>query len=97
MTLRVVKDETPPQRKPAQKSVTQAAKNGTPRELLVAMRDRIAVAVEDEKTSPRDLAALTRRLAEVVRDIEQIDAREEQEAASAAGEAADEAFDSSTV
>ena len=97
MTLRAVgKDETPaPKRAP--KSVTQAAKEGTPRELLVAMRDRIARAVEDEKTSPRDLAALTRRLTEVVREIEQIDARLEQEAKGAEGEVSDAPFDVSAV
>jgi ribosome-binding protein aMBF1 (putative translation factor) len=62
------------------KSVTDAASNGTTRELLVAMRTRIAEAVEDRNTPARELAALTKRLVEVVRDIEAIDAREEQEA-----------------
>jgi ribosome-binding protein aMBF1 (putative translation factor) len=97
VALRAVGDDEKPARKQPQKSVTQAAKAGTPRELLVAMRDRIAKAVEDEKTSPRDLAALTRRLSEVVRDIEQIDARERQEAAAGAGEVADEPFDASAI
>ncbi len=95
--LRAVSPADKPERKQPPKSVTQAAKAGTPRELLVAMRDRIAKAVEDEKTSPRDLAALTRRLSEVVRDIEQIDAREQQEAAGAAGEVSDAAFDASAI
>lgn len=62
------------------KTVTEAADKGTTRELLVAMRARIAKAVEDPNTPARDLAALTKRLVEVVRDIEAIDAREEQEA-----------------
>ena len=96
MALRAV-SEGEPAPKPPTKSVTEAAKKGTPRELLVAMRDRIASAVEDPKTSPRDLAALTRRLVEVVRDIEQIDARDEQEAQRAEGEVADGAFDSSAI
>ncbi len=41
------------------------------------MRARIAKAVEDPNTPARDLAALTKRLIEVVRDIEAIDARDE--------------------
>lgn len=97
MSLRAVgPDEKPSAKRPA-KSVTQAAKEGTPRELLVAMRDRIAKAVEDDKTSPRDLAALTRRLSEVVRDIEAIDARTQQEEARASAEVSDGPFDASAI
>lgn len=62
------------------RSVADAARNGSTRELLEATRDRIATAVEDEKTPARDLAALTKRLMETVREIEAIDARELQEA-----------------
>ena len=62
------------------KTVTEAAASGTQRELLVAMRARIAKTVEDPNTPARDLAALTKRLMEVVREIEALDAREEQEA-----------------
>jgi len=62
------------------KSVTEAAAGGNARELLVAMRARIASAVEDPNTPARDLAALTKRLGEVVNSIEAIDARDEQEA-----------------
>ena len=62
------------------RSVFEAAQKGSTRELLEATRDRIAVAVEDEKTPARDLAALTKRLMETVREIEAIDAREQQEA-----------------
>ena len=89
--LRVVTaaDSPPPPAKP--KTVTEAADKGTTRELLVAMRARIAKAVEDPNTPARDLAALTKRLVEVVRDIEAIDAREEQEA-ERGGPVSDEAF-----
>ena len=77
-TLRSVgADEKPvPPAKP--KSVTEAAKGGTTRELLAATRDRIAVAVEDPNTPARDLAALSKRLMETVREIEAIDARTEE-------------------
>lgn len=77
------------------KTITEAAASGTTRELLVAMRARIATAVEDPNTPARDLAALTKRLVEVVRDIEAIDAREEESAD--AGPVADEAFDASAI
>jgi ribosome-binding protein aMBF1 (putative translation factor) len=77
------------------KTVTEAADTGTTRELLVAMRTRIAKAVEDPNTPARDLAALTKRLVEVVRDIEAIDARQEQEAQG--GTVSDEAFDASAL
>ncbi len=89
--LRVVapNEAPPPPARP--KTVTEAADKGTTRELLVAMRSRIATAVEDPNTPARDLAALTKRLSEVVRDIEAIDAREELEA-ERGGPVSDEAF-----
>ena len=59
-------------------TVVEAAEDGSTRDLLVAMRTRIAKAVGDPETPARDLAALTKRLVEVVRDIEAIDAREEE-------------------
>src|SRR5690242_16451650 len=80
----------------AVKTVTQAAKTGTTRELLVAMRDRTAQAVEDPNTAARDLAALTKRLMEIVRDIEAIDARAAEDGESGA-EVEDGAFDASAV
>ncbi len=69
-------EQAPPPERPM--SVAQAAKTGTTRELLVAMRDQIAKKVDDENTPARDLAALTKRLMETVREIEAIDAREEE-------------------
>lgn len=77
-------------------SVTEAASNGTPRQLLVAMRDRVATAVQDEDTAARDLAALTRRLREISKDIEAIDAREKQEAEDET-EATDSDFDPEAI
>lgn len=92
-TLRAVAPgEKPPVHKAAKpKSVTEAADKGSTRELLVAMRARIAKAVEDPNTPARDLAALTKRLMEVARDIEAIDARDVQEA-TASGPTEDEAW-----
>jgi len=80
----------------APKSVTKAASEGTRRELLVAMRARVATAVEDPNTPARDLAALTRRLLEIAKEIEAIDAAEEQEGRDA-NATPDEAFDGSAI
>ena len=94
--LRAVKPgEAPARAKP--KTVTEAANGGSVRELLTATRDRIAVAVENPNTPARDLAALTKRLMETVREIEAIDAREKQEADQDASEVQDGEFDASAV
>lgn len=92
MALRAVTADEKPV-KP--KTVTEAAEKGTTRELLVAMRTRIAKAVEDMNTPARELAALTKRLTEVVRDIEAIDARVAQEGQGAS--VPDEVFDPKAV
>lgn len=82
----------------AVKSVTEAADTGSTRELLVAMRARIAKAVEDPNTPARDLAALTKRLVEVVRDIEAIDARDVQDSERARRESVtDDRFDPAAI
>jgi len=66
--------------KPPLTTVTEAAAKGATRDLLVAIRARLATAVEDPDCLDRDLAVLSRRLVEVVHEIEAIDAREHQEA-----------------
>ena len=63
----------------APRTVAEAARSGTTRQLMEQMRDRIALAVDDPNTPARDLAALTKRLAETVREIEAIDARDREE------------------
>lgn len=81
--LRAVKPgETAPKRRTL--TVTKAASEGTPRELLVAIRDRVAKDVENPNTPARDLAALTRRLMEITKEIEAIDSREAEESDGAA-------------
>ena len=78
------------------RTVTEAASDGTTRELLIAMRDRVAKDVQNENTPARDLAALTKRLMEIVRDIEAIDARAHEEAKESAA-TADEAWDAEAL
>lgn len=73
--LRAVEPDEAPSPPPRKLTVTQAAASGTRRDLLVAMRDRVAQDVEDPNTPSRDLAALTRRLIEITKEIEAIDAR----------------------
>lgn len=85
--LKAVTDETPP---PPSRGVKAAAESGDRRELLVAMRDRIAVAVENPRTPPRDLAALTRRLLEIAKDLEAMDAEVADDDISAAAATPDE-------
>jgi hypothetical protein len=82
---------------PPKQSVAQAAKDGSHRDLLVAMRDRIALAVSDPECPPRDLAALTRRLQDIAKEIEGIDQRRLEEGTGDGGEVEDGAFDSSAV
>ena len=96
--LRAVKPGDAPKPPVKPKTITEAAESGTTRELLAATRSRIAKAVEDPNTPARDLAALSKRLMELVRDIEAIDARDEQEGtASASSAVADGHFDASAV
>jgi hypothetical protein len=94
-TLRSVSPDEKPAPPSKPKTVTEAAKTGTTRELLSATRDRIAVAVEDPNTPARDLAALSKRLMETVREIEAIDARTEESESHAHVE--DGKFDSAAI
>jgi hypothetical protein len=71
--LRVVTGKTPRPRRQAL-SVKRAADSGERRHLLVALRGRIAADIDNPGTPPRDLAALSRRLLEIVKEIELLDA-----------------------
>lgn len=94
--LRAVQpDDQPPASRQA-KSVAQAAASGNHRELLVAMRERIARAVTNPDCPPRDLAALTRRLQDIAKEIEAIDMRAKQESEEN-GDTGDETWDESAI
>lgn len=78
--------------------VADAAMRGTHRQLLVALRNRVATQVADTDCPARDLAALTRRLQEIAKEIEAIDAREQQEREAESSEAAqDQPFDPEAI
>lgn len=85
----------PGEKQPSRLTITQAAECGNGRELLVAMRTRVARTVEDPNCPPRDLAALTRRLQEINREIEALDAKADLEATEDV--AADEDWDSEAL
>jgi len=57
-------------------TVKQAADSGDRRSLLVSLRARIAAETDNPNTPARDLAALSRRLLEIAKDIEAIDAQD---------------------
>ena len=74
MTLRAVKDGAGAPRKQA--TVHAAAEGGSRRELLVALRSRIATGIDNPNTPARDLAALSLRLLDIARELELLDAAE---------------------
>lgn len=78
--LKIATEEDRPAKKRGKtQTVSEAAASGDHRALLVAMRDRISKAVSDPDCPPRDLAALTRRLQDIAKEIEQIDLRRKEE------------------
>lgn len=79
------------------KTVAEAAKTGSHLDLLVAMRERIAATVSNPDCPPRDLAALTRRLQDIAKEIEQINLRAKEEGDEDAVSGEDEAFDASAI
>lgn len=96
MTRKPLRAVSPDEKPPAKKlTVAQAAESGTHRDLLVAMRDRIAKTVADPECPPRDLASLTRRLQDIAREIAALDARAEDDLE--VGGSADDTFDAEAI
>jgi hypothetical protein len=75
-SLKVVKDGAPRRPKTRPLTVRAAADSGIRRDLLIALRARIAADIDNQNTPARDLAALSRRLLEIVKDLEALDAEE---------------------
>lgn len=78
--------------KPRKLTVVQAAADGTHRELLGALRARIAAAVQSPSCHPVALAALSRQLVLLSKELSVIDARADDEVGEAAA-IPDEAWD----
>lgn len=94
--LRAVAADEKPAAKKSPATVAQAVESGSRRDELVAMRTRIARAIDDPNIRGADLAALSRRLLEIGKEIEAIDTAAEQEDRDA-NPSPDEAFDSSAI
>lgn len=59
-------------------TVVEAVASGTSKQVLVAMRARLAKAFDDPGTSPRDLAAITRRMTDLDDRIRAIQTAEQE-------------------
>ena len=79
------------------KTVSEAASSGSQLALLIALRERVAIAVQNPNCPPRDLAALSRRLQEIAREIEAINAASDDDDISAAAGTPDEAWDGAAI
>lgn len=56
-------------------SVSKAVESGSPRDVNIAMQDRIAKAIDAEDIRGADLAALSRRLHELRKELAAMDAQ----------------------
>jgi len=92
--LTVVTEATAAPKSKAPATIKAAVESGE-RELLVAMRCKVAAEI-DAGVPPHTLAPLMRQLRELDKEIRAIDAREEQESADG-DNVADEAFDASAL
>jgi hypothetical protein len=79
--------------KPRQLTVTEAAKDGSHRKLLQALRARVAAAVQSPSCPPVALAALSRQLVLLSKELERVDARAEADPIGEAAAVPDEAWD----
>lgn len=90
-------DDKPAPAEPRRLAVDVAAREGSDLELLMAMRDRVAEQVADPTCPPRDLAALTRRLEEIRKQIGAERARIAEESNGVAATVTDGDFDASAI
>lgn len=71
--LRSVKAGDKPSSPPRPKDVSSAVKAGSQRDVNIAMQDRIARAIDSEAIRGADLAALSRRLIELRKELAAMD------------------------
>lgn len=74
-------------------TVSHAAEHGSRRDLLEALRRRLAAALDDERTQPRDLSPITMRLRDIARELAEMDANELGADIDDAAKVPDEPFD----
>ena len=94
--LRAVAPGEKPQRAKRQ-TVAEAAATGDQLATLVATRDRVAVAISDERCSPRDLAALTKRLDDIIEKIHKLQVQRAEERDDRDAGEVDDSFDASAI
>lgn len=76
--LRAVAPDEKAEPKPP-RTILEAAESGSRLDELMAMRRRIAKALDDANTPARDLAALSRRQLEIGREIEAIEIADDED------------------
>ena len=96
MTRKPLRAVTPDDLPAPKLTITEAADAGDERALLVATRARVATAVQNDSTPARDLAALTKRLMEIVREIKALDVETEEAEAAQDGDV-DTRFDAEAI
>lgn len=77
-------------------TVAEAAASGDQLATLIATKDRVATAITSPDCSPRDLAALTKRLDDIMEKIKVLSAQSETAEAEQADAASDH-FDASAI
>jgi len=87
-------EQAPPKRK---LTVAEAAATGDQLATLIATRDRVATAITNPDCSPRDLAALTKRLDDVMEKIKSLRVQAAAEAEVEGGGEVDDTFDASAI
>lgn len=92
-SLRVVSEADEPRRKSAPSTVAQAVKDGSSKDVLMTLRARIAQTIDDPGTPPRDLAALSRRLVDIDKELRSMDVAEREEGAQGGEAAGDEEWE----
>jgi hypothetical protein len=79
--------------KPRRLSVTEAAALNDHRQLLVALRDRLAQSVASTSVNPVALAALSRQMVLISKELAVLEAREDGDPVGDAARTPDEAWD----
>lgn len=99
MTSKSLRAVSPDERapRPVPETVTAAVESGSMLDQYRAIRARIAKAIDADDIRGADLAALSRRLHELSKEIATLEAKESQEAGGGHGEVADGKFDPKAV
>lgn len=95
-TLRAVEPDETPELPKSITSVLDATENGSRLDELKQIRRVIARAIDNENTSPRDLAALSRRQIEISKEIDALQ-RQMSEEKNDASHVEDRPFDAAAI